>query len=638
MLKKQTLTTLVLLVAVLMTAATSTPINAYELPAQEGRIWAPTEDVIGLENHVTLGTFSRDPHGNQAKYAEDWQHNDNFIYNGLFGYNTVLENGRSITVRGFGESDGSTVASRITLTTNVPDKCRVKIDFRNASNLYDLTSEMRESNFSVAAPPPYLVDQPTLDWRMSRISFGYDLGRGFGINLGFNRFCKKGDKGSLLRENNGSSVPNTKRFDTTTNEFLVGVQYQSPKLNLGVNGKYRQTEGDRSLGENNFTDDQTYFSTALAATYRLNATTSILGAASKGKLEATNSEVWDSKTYSPTGESTTSTGRLALIKQLGTATTARITAGIGTWNTDHQTDVAGILEQATTRERSSTDAGLLITTTKLKKTRLRFDYRFRATRLEDSVTKENLTGTITSANQNVDQDRMSQRISLRSSTRLGPKTTFKARLDWRNLKVDQTNEWAGTEIFYTMGDRTQNRMGGRMSVQTRPSNKIRLDVGVQAYNQNFERDDIEGVKTTSSTTQGFLGLNILASDRLTFVGTGSYGLEKYEVEDGPVAASGMSPLTYEGKTLRFAPGAIFQVMDKMQLEAHYEGVRFEDPGDALAEGNQLNSDLTRILTRASYQVSQKMKVTATYRRHEFDENRWDDYIMDLYSLSLSGKF
>jgi len=76
----------------------------------------------------------------------------------------------------------------------------------------------------------------------------------------------------------------------------------------------------------------------------------------------------------------------------------------------------------------------------------------------------------------------------------------------------------------------------------------------------------------------------------------------------------------------------------MQLEAHYEGVRFEDPGDALAEGNQLNSDLTRILTRASYQVSQKMKVTATYRRHEFDENRWDDYIMDLYSLSLSGKF
>jgi len=119
---------------------------------------------------------------------------------------------------------------------------------------------------------------------------------------------------------------------------------------------------------------------------------------------------------------------------------------------------------------------------------------------------------------------------------------------------------------------------------------------------------------------------------------GSYGIEKFEVENGPVAGSSMGPLTYEGKTLRFAPGVIFQLMDKMQLEAHYEGVRFEDPGDAPDEANQLNSDLDRILARASYQVSEAMKVTATYRRHEFDENRWDDYIMDLYSLSLSGKF
>ncbi len=647
MLKNLTLTTLVLLMAVGFTTAAASA-NTVELPAQEGRIWAPTGDIIGLENHATLGFLSWDPHGNQAKYAEDWQQSDNFIYNGLFGYQTFLESGRNIVVRGFGETDGTGTNSRITVGTSVPDRCRVTLDFRTASNFYDVSSEMRSRNFSAPPAPTTLDEQPVLDWRIGKFAFDYNLGKGFGLNLGFNRLCKKGDKGSLLRGDNGNSFPsvasfdpNTKRFDTTTNEILVGANYNGPKLGVGVNGLLRLTEGDRYLGENHFSDDQTYYRTSLKATYRFNGTTSLLGAASTGKLESENQETWNGLMHSPMGEAKTMNGRLALITQLGLATTARLTAGFGTWNTDHQTDVAGIIEQATSRERTSTDFGMLITNTSLTKTRLRLDYRFRATKLEDSMALGNLPGDGNGDNQNIDQDRMSQRASLRVSTRIGRKTTLKGRLDWRYLKVDQSNTWdtaSGDAIFYTMGDRKQNRFGGRLALQTRPSNKVRLDLGLQAHSQNFEREDIEGIKTTNSATQAFVGLNILANDRLTFVATGSYGIEKFEIEDGPVATTGMGPLTYEGKTLRFAPGAIFQMMDKLQLEAHYEGIRFEDPGDAPDEDNQLNSDLNRILCRASYQVGQSMRVAATYRRHEFDENRWDDYIMDLYSLTLSGKF
>ncbi len=627
---KQTMTALVLTGIVLMMSSTA---MASELPAQDGRMWAPTGDLVGMENHATLGGTSWDPHGNQPKYAEDWQQEEDLLFNGLFGFNTVLESGRHITVRGFGESGRGTLASRITLMTSKPDQCRVKLDFRNFNNFYDTSSEMRASGFSAPPAPPSLSEVPSLGWTKGRVSFAHKLGKGFAVSLGFDQMNKDGEKGSLLRGGTGSTVPNIKTFDTTVNEFYLGLGYASNQLDLNAKGTYRQTDGDRLVGDHAYTDDQTLFRVGLDATYRLGSKTSILGLASSSKLEANNGEVWRSNAYTPSGETKSTVGRVAVISRLGSATTMRFTAGMGTMNTDYQTDLAGVMEQMTNRERSSVDAGVLITNSSLNKTRLRLDYRFRKTNLEDSVTMD------TGANQNIDQDRQSHRANLRATVRVARKTTLKAQLGWRSLSVDQTN--TGDDIFYVMGDRQQNRFNGRLALQTRPSNKVRFDFGFQGHAQTFERDaegGLDDVKTTNNAMQGFVGLNVFATDRLTFVGTGSYGLEKYESEDGPIATVGMSPLTYEGKTLRLAPGVIVQVTNSLEMEAHYEAVRFEDPGDAPNEGNQLNSDLDRVLLRAGYRVGETMKVSATYRRHEFDENRWDDYIMDLYSLSFSGRF
>jgi len=378
--KKQTMTALVLASIVLMM---NVSVVAAELPAQDGRMWAPTGDLIGLENHATVGATSWDPHGNEFKYAEDWQQEDEILFSGLFGFYKVLENDRKILLRGIGESGRGTLASRVTLATSKPGKCRVSLDFRNFNNFYDPTSEMRVSTFGGAPGLPSLDEMPSLGWTKGKIKFAYNLGKGFGVNLGFDRMTKEGAKASLLRGegNTGMAAPNTRTFDSTTTEFSMGAGYASTQLDINATGAYRLTEADRLVGDHAYTDDQTLFRVGLDMTYRMGSKTSLLAMGSSSKLEATNTELFNSETYSPTGEAKTTNGRLALITRLGSSTTARLTAGMGTWNTDYQADIAGVMEQMTTRERASTDMGLLLTNNSFKKTRLRFDYRFRTTTL-----------------------------------------------------------------------------------------------------------------------------------------------------------------------------------------------------------------------------------------------------------------
>ena len=126
---KQAMTALVLTGIALFLSASAMAANLQEnlqdnlqanLPAQAARSWAPTGDLIGLDNHVTIGGTIGDLYGNSSKYAEDWQQEDDVLFNGLFGFYTVLDNHRTILVRGFGESGRGTLASRVTLLTSRP--------------------------------------------------------------------------------------------------------------------------------------------------------------------------------------------------------------------------------------------------------------------------------------------------------------------------------------------------------------------------------------------------------------------------------------------------------------------------------------------------------------------------------------
>jgi len=625
-----------LLTLVLIAALAATTAWATDLPAQEARIWAPTGDLIGLENHATVTGTSRDPHGSQIKYAEDWQQEDDQMFGGLFAFRQVYENGRTLLLRGLGESGKGTFAGRFTMRGRRPGKCGVDIDIRNFHNFYDATSEMRAVSYGLPPAPPAMDPAASMDWRHSKLDFRYNLAKGLGVELGFRRMCRDGDKASLLSGATGLVVPTRKAFDTEMNEFGGALTFNTPKLALKAGGLYRASEGDRAVGEHTYSDDQTLFRANLEARYHLGSKTSLLGMASSSKLEAQNSETYGGSVYAPDGEATGTTGRLGAITRLGQGTVGRVSIGIRSLDTDNQTDLAGAIDAVTSRERSGMDFHAGLTNTALRKTRIRLDYKLRANEMDETTEAGGETQTI-------DQKKTDHRLNLKLQRRFNSKTSLNLRAGYRMQSVEQDNDWTGPDaLFYVMGDRDVSDLKLRADLKMRPSPKVRLTVGGMVQSRNFQREDEDDaandVETKTSRTHGFLGLNVFASERVTFLGHVSYGKEKHELDEGPVSETGMAPLTYEGSTLRFAPGVMVKLTEKLSVEGHYEGVRFEDPGDQADDVHTLNSDLDRMLLRCGYRLKENLKVSATYRRHEFDENRWDDYIMDLYSLSLSGKF
>ena len=54
--------------------------------------------------------------------------------------------------------------------------------------------------------------------------------------------------------------------------------------------------------------------------------------------------------------------------------------------------------------------------------------------------------------------------------------------------------------------------------------------------------------------------------------------------------------------------------------------------------DSVENDYDRWTARGSYPLTEKATVTAMFRKYEFDENRWDDYILDLYALMVSTRF
>ena len=70
----------------------------------------------------------------------------------------------------------------------------------------------------------------------------------------------------------------------------------------------------------------------------------------------------------------------------------------------------------------------------------------------------------------------------------------------------------------------------------------------------------------------------------------------------------------------------------------YEFITFTEDADESATVAALESDHDRILARARWQATPTSAFTVSYQRREFDENRWDDTIHDLYAVSYSGQF
>jgi len=641
----RTTTVTVLGLALLAFALPALAEETVDLPAQAERIWAPTGDVIGLDNHGTATFQAKDPHGNEAKGAEDWQLVQKYSGQGLLGMFSTKDNGTSFWLRAYGDNAGTGgLVGKVDVGSNIPGQFKWNIDFREFDYFYDRTSEMRAPGFAAPPPPPELDSLPKLNWRRGSIRASFRLSDQFTVRGGYRVIHRRGEKGSLLRGfgNTGPSAPGRKTFHTNTNEIWGGVGFATGSFGSDLNLTYSSSDGTRKLEDRHtYTDDQTRFNTKLGLSYVLSDKFKLVGHGATSNLDNTGREATGTSIYDINGETKTITGQIGLLARLGRSANLTASAKFRNLDTDARTNLAADIQQATDRKRDSQDYRICINYHGLAKTRLRLDYRYGTSNLDQTVSEDDLPGGAQVGDYQVtDQTRAQQDLRFHGKYRFGPAASIKAVVAWRNQDIDQKDpvlSSPGNELTFWMGDRNLERLRWELALRTRLGQTLRFDIGHQAIDQTFERKDFGMSESTWKANRGFANLTWVPLDILDIYGMFSYGVEEYALTTDPMPTSDMNAIAYNGSTMRFSPGATLRLGQSLSLEGHYEGVRFEDTGndDVI---KKLQADHDRLRLRAGFDISSGTKLIASYTRNEFDENRWDDYIHHLYAFSVSGTF
>ncbi len=613
------------ILAILATVLAAGIAGATDLPAPAPRIWAPAGDLIGTTNHGTLTFQAMDAYGDDAKRGEDWQLGNDQAGSGLLGWHLTSGGGGLYSLRAYGTTEAASgLAGSFLFTGGKPGHADVKIRFRNADHTYDQDSEMRAPGFK-ADPAPNALDQaPDSCWRMADIGLGYRISDTFKLRFGLDRVCRKGSKASLLRVGaGGDEVPGLKVFDTTRNTFWGDLAYGAGKLAANVRMGVSASDGDRVLDTRRVhEDDHTLVKADLNLRYDVTPTT----AAYAGGALSTLKDQGSLNAVTIDGESKTSGGHLGVLTRLGRSTTLRLAASLANQDNDV---LYGSNE--TSRERSRQDLRASIPHTRSNGCRLGLQYRYRASDMDATTTDGADLETLA-------QEQTRQELVFKGRRRISRKVGIRVQADWRTRETTNDRTWDGTLWYLGMDETKRDQLGFQVALRSRPARGLRLDIGGRYRDRTIERVDLDGVETSWTSTSSYLNGSWLASDRVTVHGTVSYGVDKFELGGTPAPNTGMGALNSEGKTLRFVPGVTLNLMAKLTVDAMYEGVRYQDEGDVSDALDPLESDSDRMLLRASWAAKENIDVTATYRRQEFDENRWDDYIQDLYAISVGGRF
>ncbi|MGD9547213.1 MAG: hypothetical protein AB7V45_06615 [Candidatus Krumholzibacteriia bacterium] len=618
---------------------------AGDLPVQAHRFWAPAGDLVGQEDHFAATFLVLDDHGSTAKIAEDWQLIEQYAGEGLFRWSGKGLGGGDLVLRGYGTTQTGDFNGRFGASCSRTGRMVWNLDYRLFDNFYDTTSEMRTYAFSLGSEPPVLEPAPALGWNRGRFGLRYHLADGLDARVGYVRMARDGDKSSLDRLHGSTveyaQVPGRKVLDLTSQEFTVGFSLARGNLGTDLELGYRGYDGTRTIDDDRtVADDHKTTSARLDLAYDMGPSLRLLGGGSLAKVENDGSETRDGGGRPLTTETDLSAGRLGAIARLGDSAVLRLGAVVQARNTEGDLDAGTDEVLAVDRERKSTDLRARLSYTGISRTRLQGHVGYKTSDLDEVTTSGGLPGGQVEAAQIVAQEKTTFTAGFDASRRLSRKVSLRLDFGYSGTETDEltTNANGGTDLWYfAMGDRKQDRMDWRIALQARPLTTLRLDVGHQTDERTFEREDGLSSKTEWKAQQGFAALSWVAHERVTFTGNVTYGVEEFTLTGGPEPTAGLGPLRYDGTTLRFMPGACVRLSGKWTLEGFYEGVRYEDTGD---EGviDVLEADHDRTTIRSSYRLGEPLTVTATYRRYEFDENRWDDTITDLYALSLSGRF
>ncbi len=616
---------------------------AEELPPQAQRIWAPPGDEIGLTTHATAGLLINDDYGDGAKAAEDWALlGDSFGF-GLFSYLRRAESGHLVLLRGFGgdlESDG--LAGDVELRAGSPGVYGARLTYGAHDNYSDRDSEMRSPTFPYPPAPPELPTTPHLSWQRGEFTSRYQVSDATQIQGGVSDLRRDGSKASLLRGASGNAAPQEQTIDSQVTEIWIGGTDDRGPLSTELRLSYQTSDEVREYVERHTHDaERKLYQARLAMAYDLTQAFRLHLHGGMTRLESEGDEGWGAgRTAVHDGDTDTQVGQLALTTRVGKATAVNASVRVSAQESDIRLDENESILYAADRTRDRTDARLAVANTALPNTRVRLQYRFSKTVQEDATAQGDRPDWTPDETQTLDQDVMRNDLTLRSRTRLGRHTRLKLGLRYTSVDVEQDQTWTGSgDAWYgVLGDHERTRLAWDAAVQLTPRRDLPVEIGYQGRDQTLERTDAGGVETTWQANRLFANLNWLTSRFLTVYGMVSYGLETYELVGVQDPAAGMAAFNYDGATLRFAPGAALHLMHGLRFEGMYEGIRYENTGHETAQLAAVNADHDRMLLRLRWQATERVAAAVTYRRNEFDENRWDDYIQDLYAVSISGRF
>jgi hypothetical protein len=632
----KTILTTTALILVLAASATA----GETLPAQAQRIWAPTGDLIGTDNHATGTVLLSDHLGDEAKLAEDWGTREDWMGYGLFGWHRVSDAGHLLSVRGAaGTDEGDGVTGDLAVTSSTPGTYTASLGYSKHNLYYDTDSEMRNPAFPGGAEPSALPEIPQLDWRRGLFALRYHVADGLDIHGGMKDMRREGDKASLLR---GWGAPNlppaVQTMDTKQYEIFVGGDFRRGAFSSGLDLALRAADGAREYSTGRtYDDERKTYRADLDVAYDAAAGTRVSAYGGMSRLELTGNETWGAAGAGATdSDATSKVGQLALVTRFGAATTVSASARFENLQNESLIGDDGGVLYASDRERDRQDYRLTIVNSSLPRTRVRLQYRYTDADMTSATGEGGRAGETTATDeQGLAENSKRQDATLRARTMLGRNLKLKGELRYTDLDVtqDRTGDWYGY-----FGDHQRITFGWKVALSTRLMPNLPVDLGWQGVDQNLERTEGEFAETTWTSNRLYANANWIVSPRLSFYALASYGREEYQLGNGVGALAGHAAYEYDGETTRLVPGALFQLTSTVQLEGMYELIAYENTGNESDSLNPVKADHDRAMVRVRWQTTPKYAVTATYKRNEFDENRWDDYIQDLYAVSVSGVF
>lgn len=629
--------TITFMLAVILASGLVGIAAADELPAAAQRIWAPAGDTVGLENHATATGILNDDHGDEARAASDEGVHGEWLGQGLFGWRMLTESSREIIARGLGGNvEGGGLAGDAGLWTTKPGRYRADITY-HAHDLYgDRDSELRAPTFPYNEPAA-LAFTPHLDWRRGRVELDYHLSAALDLRLGVEDQRREGRKDSRLAKN----PPAVQTVDMQSALIWLGGTARFGKLAADVRLDYQSSDDDRAYSYGHaYANETERYGASLDAAYDVTTQLRFHAGGRVAHLENTGTEAGVTDAGDTEGETDSAAYQLAVVSRLDRATTVRASARFDSHETTAENVVGGDVLYAADRERDRQQYQLVVGNRSLPRTALRLRYRYTSGE-SDEISAQGARpadGGYT-ASQTLDQESTRHDLSLRARTRLARHVKLKAQLRHTSLDVNQDSTWDtddDTRWFGELGDHERTRTAWDLALQTRPMRGLPVDFGLRGHDQTFERID-RGTETTASRLGLFVNANWLASDRITVYGMASYGAEKYQLTDR-TAPGGFEAFNVDATTLRLSPGASVVLTNCLQLEGWYEGVFFEDTGDESDSLDALEADRDRLQVRARWAATDRLAVSLGYARNEYDENRWDDYIQHLWSLSAHTTF